>query len=164
MLLPNMTESHVNLSSGNHLGGRKACVKFKQSSLAQLSSTIKLCSLALCFDLWITSLLTLNLVTTFPCYPSLVWCSLLPPNRCHSKFHFVCVFNNGVTISILWCHDETESHLWACTQGCAARHALVLGLLVMIHYETIVDVLFSCDPFPRLSPYILSKIHIADLM
>jgi hypothetical protein len=164
MLLPNMTESHVNLSSGNHLGGHKACVEFKQSSLAQLSSIIKLCSLALCFDLWITSLLTLNLVTTFACYPSLVWCLFLPPNRCHPKFHFVCVFNNGVTISILWCHDETESPLWACTQGCAARHALVSWLLVMIHYETIVDVLFSYDPFPWLSPCILSKIHIADLM
>jgi hypothetical protein len=164
MLLLNMIESHVNLSSGNHLGGRKACVEFKQSSLAQLSSTIKLCSLALCFDLQITSLLTLNLVTTFACYPSLVWCLFLPPNWCHLKFHFVCVFNNGVTISILWCHDETKSPLWACTQGCAARHALVSGLLVMIHYETIVDVLFSCDPFPWLSPCILSKIHITDLM
>jgi hypothetical protein len=31
----------------------------------QVPSTIELCSLVLCFDLWIASLLILNLVTTF---------------------------------------------------------------------------------------------------
>jgi hypothetical protein len=59
-------------------------------------------------------------------------------------------------ISILWCRDETESLLWARTQGCVARHALVSGLLVMIHYEMTVDVLFLVTLFPWLSPYILS--------
>jgi hypothetical protein len=49
MLLPNMTRSHVNLSSGSHLSVRKACMEFKQESPAQLSSIIKLCSLMLCF-------------------------------------------------------------------------------------------------------------------
>jgi hypothetical protein len=131
-------------------------VEFKQESPAQLSSTIQLWSLALCFDPWIASLLILNLVTIFVCYPSLVWCLFLPLNRCHPKFHFVCAFSNGVTNSILWCRDKTESLLWARTQGCAARHALVSGLLVMIHYETTVDVLFLVTLFLWLSPYILS--------
>jgi hypothetical protein len=148
MLLPNITGSHVNLSSGNHLGVRKACMEFKQESPAQLSSIIKLCSLVLCFDLRIASLLILNLVTTFACYPSLVWCLFLQPIRWHLKCHIVCAFNNGVTISILWCRDETESLLWARTQGCAARHVLVSGLLVMIHYEMTTDVLFLVILFP----------------
>jgi hypothetical protein len=77
-----------------------------------------------------------NLATTFACYPSLVWCLLLQPIRWHLKCHIVCAFNNGVTISILWCHDETKSLLWVHTQGCAARHTLVSRLLVMIHYGT----------------------------
>jgi hypothetical protein len=64
-------KSHGNLSSGHHLGERKACVEFKQESHAQLSLAIELCSLVPCFDLWIASLLILNLMTTFACYPSL---------------------------------------------------------------------------------------------
>jgi hypothetical protein len=35
-----------------------------------------------------------------------------------------------------WCRDETESLLWARTQGWAARHALVSRLIVVIHYGT----------------------------
>jgi hypothetical protein len=35
-----------------------------------------------------------------------------------------------------WCRDKTESLLW-CTQGWAARHALVSQLIVVIRYETI---------------------------
>jgi hypothetical protein len=61
MLLPNMTESLVNLSSNNHLGGRKAWVELKQEPPAQLSSVIKLYSLVLCFNIRITSLLILTL-------------------------------------------------------------------------------------------------------
>jgi hypothetical protein len=34
MLLPNMTESLVNPLSGNHFGGRKSYIEFKQVSLA----------------------------------------------------------------------------------------------------------------------------------
>jgi hypothetical protein len=37
-----------------------------------------------------------------------------------------------------WCHDETESLLWAHTQGWAARHARVSRLIVVIQYETIL--------------------------
>jgi hypothetical protein len=133
-------------------------------TLAQLSSAIKLCSLVLCFNLRIASLLTLNLVTILACYSYLVWCLFLPPNRCHLIFHFVCAFNNGVTISILWCRDETESLLWARTQGCAARHALVSGLLFMIHYETTSDVLFLVTIFLGYLPISYLKIHILDLM
>jgi hypothetical protein len=35
-----------------------------------------------------------------------------------------------------WCRDETESLLWARTQGWAARYALVSRLIVVIHYKT----------------------------
>jgi hypothetical protein len=35
-----------------------------------------------------------------------------------------------------WCHDETESLLWARTQGWAARYTLVSRLIVVIHYKT----------------------------
>ena len=55
---------------GNHFGGHKAYMEILQESPAQLSSAIRLCSLALCFDLRIPYLLTPNLVTTFVCYPS----------------------------------------------------------------------------------------------
>jgi hypothetical protein len=157
ILLSNMTGSYVNLSSSNNLGRHVAWVEFTQEFLAQLSSAIKLCSLVLCFDLWIASLLILNLMTTFTCYPSIVWCLFLQPIRWHLKCHIVCAFNNGVTISILWCRDETESLLWAHTQGCAARHALVSGLLVMIHYKMTTDVLFLVILFPWLSPYVKSE-------
>jgi hypothetical protein len=79
MLLPNMNESPINLLSGTHLGGRKSCIEFKQESLAQLSLAVAQCSLVLYFDLWIIFVLLLNLVTTFTCYPSLVWCLFGPP-------------------------------------------------------------------------------------
>jgi hypothetical protein len=36
-----------------------------------------------------------------------------------------------------WCRDETESLLWARTQGWAARYALVSRLIVVIHYKAI---------------------------
>jgi hypothetical protein len=70
MLLLNMIESLVNLLSGTHLGGHKLYVEFKQESLARLSLAIDLCSLVLCVDFRIASLLILNLVTTFACYTS----------------------------------------------------------------------------------------------
>ena len=111
-------------------------MEFKQESPAQLPSTIRLCSFALCFDLLKASLLIPNLVTILDCYPSFAQCLFLQSNWCHCKFHFGCLFSNGVTINILWCRDETKSLLWARTQGCAARHALVSRFLVMIHYRT----------------------------
>jgi hypothetical protein len=70
MLLLNMIESPINLLSGTHLSGCKSCVEIKQESLAQLSLGVELCSLVLCDNFWIASLLILNLVTTFACYPS----------------------------------------------------------------------------------------------
>jgi hypothetical protein len=79
ILLPHMTKSHGNLSSCHCLGEHKACVEFKQESHAQLSLTIELCFLVLCFDLRVASLLILNLVTTFVCYPSIVLCSFYIP-------------------------------------------------------------------------------------
>jgi hypothetical protein len=47
-------------------------------------------------------------------------------------------FGNGIRANDWWCRDETESLLWARTQGCAARHALVSRLIVVIHYKTIL--------------------------
>ena len=131
--------------------------EIKQESPTQLSLAIKLCSLTLCFDLQIVSLLIPNLVTILVCYPSFAQCLFLQSNWCHRKFHFGCQFSNGVTINILWCRDETESLLWARTQGCATRHVLVSGLLVMIHYETTADVIFSYDPFLVISPYLIKR-------
>jgi hypothetical protein len=118
-LLPNMTGSHVNLSSGNHLGVRKACMEFKQESHAQLSSIIKLCSLVLCFDRRIASLLTLNLVTIFACYPSLVWCLFLHPNLCHLKFH---LFVRLVMVSRLAFYGAATKP----RASCARAHKVVL--------------------------------------
>ena len=56
--------------------------EIRQESPTQLSLVIKLCSLALCFNLWIASLLTPNLVTTFACYSSFTWCLLLCNQIC----------------------------------------------------------------------------------
>ena len=57
-------------------------MEIRQESPAQLSLAINLCSLVLCFDLQIASLLTLNLVTTFVCYPSFSLCLLLRNQIC----------------------------------------------------------------------------------
>jgi hypothetical protein len=70
LMLLDMIESLINLLSGTRLGGCKLCIEFKQESLAQLSLGIELCSLVLCVNFWIASLLIINLVTTFACYPS----------------------------------------------------------------------------------------------
>jgi hypothetical protein len=107
MLLPNMKKSPVNLLSSTHLGGCKLCIEFKQESIAQLSLGIELCSLVVCLNFRIASLLILNLVTTFTCCPSLVWCFFGQPNLCQLKFLIGCMFGNGVTISILQCRNRT---------------------------------------------------------
>ena len=52
-------------------------MEIKQESPAHLSSAIRLCSLALCFDLQIASLLTPNLVTTFVA---------IPPSHCACSY------------------------------------------------------------------------------
>ena len=70
MLLLDKTKSHVNLYLVITWVDTRRIWKFGKKSPAQLSLAIKLCSLALCFDLLIASLLALNLVTTFVCYPS----------------------------------------------------------------------------------------------
>ena len=70
MLLLDKTKSQVNLYLVITLVDTSRIWKLGKKSPAQLSLAIKLCSLALCFDLQITSLLNPNLVTTFVCYPS----------------------------------------------------------------------------------------------
>ena len=129
-------------------------MKIWQESPAQLSSAIKLCSLALYFDLRITSLLTPNLVTTIVCYPSFSWCLLLCNQKlCHVKILLGCMFSNGATISDLRCRDETESLLWVHTQGCAARHVLVSRFLVMIHCRTTLICYSHVSSSLVISPY-----------
>jgi hypothetical protein len=55
---------------------------------------------------------------------------------CHVDLSLV-AFDNGIMTNDWWCRDETESLLW-CTNGWAARHALVSRLIVVIRYETIL--------------------------
>jgi hypothetical protein len=135
MLLPNMTGSLVILHLVITLVDASRTRIYARTP-AQLSLTLKLCSLVLCFDLWIASLWILNLVTIFACYPSLYCACSYSPIMCHSKFHFGGRLSNGVLINNWRCRDKTESLLWVHTQGCAARHALVSRLLIVIHYET----------------------------
>jgi hypothetical protein len=55
---------------------------------------------------------------------------------------------------------HTEIHImihYSALYRNSAWHALVSGLLVMIHYEMTTDVLFLMTLFPWLSPYILSR-------
>ena len=85
----------------------------------------------------------------------LMWCSFCQQSSLQLQSHFLShiligsiylcymdfllvTFGNGVMTNDWWCRDETESLLWARTHGWAARHALVLWLIVMIHYETIL--------------------------
>ena len=69
MLLLDKTKSHVNLYLVITWVDTRRIWKFSKKSPVQLSFAIKLCSLALCFDLWIPCLLTPNLVTTFVAIP-----------------------------------------------------------------------------------------------
>jgi hypothetical protein len=52
--------------------------------------------------------------------------------------------------------------MWARTQGYAAQHTLVSGLLVMIHYETTIDVLFLVTVFLGCLSMSYQNIHIFD--
>jgi energy-coupling factor transporter transmembrane protein EcfT len=65
---------------------------------------------------------------------------------------------DGVMTNDRWCRDETESLLW-CTHGWAARHALVLWLIVVIHYETIL-MCYLLWTFSQSDRCILSQ-HVA---
>ena len=71
MLLLDKTKSHVNLYLVIALVDTRHIWKLGKKSPAQLSLAIKLCSLALCFDLQIASLLIPNLVTILVCIPLL---------------------------------------------------------------------------------------------
>jgi hypothetical protein len=127
--------------------GHKLCLILCQNTLHYCLWQLSYALLCYVFTLCITSLLILNLVTTFVCYHQLASCLVIQPNVCRLKVRSICAFSNGVTISILWCRDKTESILWARTQGCATRHALVSRLLVIIHYEMIGDVFFHVELF-----------------
>jgi hypothetical protein len=76
---------------------------------------------------------------------------------CYVDFSLV-AFGNGIIANDWWCRDETESLLWARTQGWAARHALVSRLIVVIHYEIILMCYlwwtFSQNDRCILSPYV----------
>jgi hypothetical protein len=96
----------------------------------------ELCSLVRCFDLRKASLLILNLVTAFACYPPLYNACFYHPNYVTWNFTLVVwsvvvlwVATNGAT-------TKPRSSCGRATQGCATRHALVSWFLVMIHCGT----------------------------
>ena len=84
----------------------------------------------------------------------------MQPNLCHVKILVGCMFSNGATIRDLWCHDETKSLLWARTQGCATRHALVSRFLVMIHCRTTPMCYFHVSSSLVISPYLIEDPYI----
>ena len=133
-------------------------MKIWQESPAQLSSAIKLCSLALYFDLWITSLLTPNLVTTFVCYPSFSLCLLLRDQICATWecLWVVC----SVMVPRLAIYGAATKPRASCglqPQGCAARHAQVSKFLVMIHYRTAPMCYFHVSSSLVISPYRIKR-------
>jgi len=103
------------------------------------------------------------LVDSWPCdylcLLSLLRIVLAPmqPNLCHVRTLVGCRFNNGATISNIWCHDETESLLWQPTQGCAAQQALVLRFLVMTHYGTTPMSCLLVSFSLVISPYLIER-------
>ena len=130
----------------------------RQESPAQLSSTIRLCSLALCFDLWITSLLTPNLVTTFVCYPSFSWCLLLCNQICATwKFLWVVCSVMVPRLAIYGAATKPRASYGLQPQGCAARHALVSRFLVMIHCKTTPMCYFHVSSSLIISPYLVKR-------
>ena len=87
----------------------------------------------------------------------------MQPNLCHVRFLVGYMFSNGATISDLWCRDETESLLWARTQGCAARHALVSRFLVMIHCRTAPICYSHLSSSLVISPYHVKRYIYVEL-
>ena len=84
----------------------------------------------------------------------------MQPNLCHVKILVGCMSSNGATISDLRCRDETESLLWARTQGCAARHMLVSRFLVMIHCQTAPMCYFHVSSSLVISPFLIEDPYI----
>ena len=129
-----------------------------QESPAQLSSAIRLCSLALCFDLRIPYLLTPNLVTTFVA---------IPPSHCAYSYatKFVlrenaCGLYDSVMVTRLASYGAATKPRASCglqPQGCAARHALVSKFLVMIHCRTASMCYFHVSSSLIISPYLVKR-------
>ena len=153
MLLPNMTESYVNLSFGNHLGRRKACGEFKQESLAQLSLAIKLC-----FSY------AMSLPWTTPCWLLTLSLPLLAIPPLHSAYSYHPIYTTWNftlvvwSVMVLWVatNGATMKPIASCgwpTQGCAARHALVTRFLVLIHCRITPMCYFHMSFSLVISPY-----------
>ena len=106
-----------------------------------------------------------------PCWFLTLWLSLFAIHLLHNacsynligatiNFTIGCMFSNGATISDLWCRDETESLLWACTQGWATRHTLVSRFLVMVHCTTAQMCYFHVRSSLVISPYLIEDPYI----
>jgi len=85
----------------------------------------------------------------------------------HVRFYVGYRIGNGAMIDNCWCRDETEGLLWWTTQGCAARHALVSQLLVLIHYGTTpmcyLPMRIPSLPFLILSEDLCQTIFVVEL-
>ena len=132
--------------------------KFGKKSPAQLSLAIKLCSLALCFDLQITSLLNPNLVTTFVCYPSFSLCLLLCNQICATRECVWVVCSVMVPrLAIYGATTKPRASYGPRPQGCAPRHVLVSRFLVMIHCRTTPMCYFHVSSSLVISPYLIRR-------
>jgi hypothetical protein len=125
----------------------------KQKSNAQSPSAIELCSLVLCFDLRITSLLMLNLMTTFACYLSLYGaCSY---NLIGATWNFTFVV---CLVMVLWI--ATDGAMTKPRASCGCRHMAGCltraGIMVSSHDPLWNDgrcIILSCPFFLVISPY-----------
>ena len=148
----------------NHLGGHKAYMEIKQESPTQLSSAIKLCSLTLCFDLQITSLLTPNLVTTFACYSSFAWCLLLCNQICATwEFLWVVCSVMVPRLAIYSAATKPRAPMGAHTRLCCSACA---SINVPSHdpLQNYTDVLFSCELLLGYLSLLCQKICMSNQM
>jgi hypothetical protein len=128
-----------------------------QKSHAQSPSAMELCSLVRCFNLRIASLLILNLVNTFVCYPSLFNACCYHPNCVTWNFTLVVW-----SVMVLWvatngAATKPRASYGRPTQGCAARHALVSWFLVTIHCGTTSTCYFHVTFFLGCFPYLIKR-------
>ena len=158
MLLFGKTKSHVNLYLVITLVDTRCIWNLSKSlllsCLRQLGYALSRCVL----NLWISCLLTPNLVTTFVCYPSFSWCLLLCNPIC-TTWEFLWVVGS-VMVPRLAIYGATTKPRASCglqPQGCAARHALVSKFLVMIHCRTASMCYFHVSSSLIISPYLVKR-------
>jgi hypothetical protein len=162
MLLPNMTGSHVNLSSGNHLGGRKACVELNKNlmlSCLRQFNYVLLCSVLI--------------FRSPPCWLQTLWLPLLaiPPLLSVCSYNPICAtwkFTLGVcSVMVLWfafysVMTKPRASLWLTdTWLCCWARA---GIEIASHGPlwNYIDVFFLVGCFHGYLSLSYQKIHISD--